>query len=148
MERYCRFNADGITVSDVLDFPEGAKPQGVLSAELVSLYSPCPGNIEANWRRVAGEWLEPLPVVSAESPVIRPIVTPAQFERLFTIDETIAILDSANRKVTLSWARYTAAGSPDVDLNLASVQAFVDLLIAETLVAAERREAILSGTAQ
>ena len=148
MERYCRFNADGITVCDVLDFPEGAKPQDVLSAELVSLYRSCPGTVAANWRRVDGEWLEPLPTVSVEPPVSYPTVTPAQFERLFTIDETIAILDSVNRKVTLSWVRYTAAGSPDVDLNLASVQAFVDLLIAETLVAAERREAILSGTAQ
>lgn len=149
MKRYCRFMADGITVNDVLDFPDDADPKDVLSTELYPLYIPCPSNVEGNWTYIDGEWLEP--VAPPEPPVpphVYATVTPAEFESLFTIDEVIGIEDSTNRKVGLYWKRYTDRTLAKIDMNLQSVQDFIDLLITEGIVAAERREDILDGVAQ
>ena len=151
MNRYCSFLDDGATVREVVDIPDGFTLEEVFSPEAAALFMACPASVTQGWRYVDGAWMEPgsEPEPEPEVPVY-PIVSPVEFKLLFTPQERIAITAAKPDDPVLQ-DFYTIIDDPRltcVDLSWMTVQSGIDYLIGAELVAAERREQILTGAFQ
>lgn len=150
MKRYCRLMEDTVTVSDVLDFPDGANKDEILSAELAPLYVPCPSDIEGGWRYISGQWLQPLPPEPVEPEVTAPIIGPLEFKLLFTSAERIAI-GNARKTDQIIEDFFSIIDDPrlkEVNMELPSTINGVDYIISKGIVDEGRRSDILSGKFQ
>lgn len=109
-----------------------------------------PDDVLPGARLVDGAWVNPAPVETVVPEAIPPKVSPVEFKLLFSAQERVAIT-AARASDPVIDDFYTIVEDPrltHVDLGLQSTRDAIDYLIAQELVDAARREAILSGVLQ
>lgn len=91
--------------------------------------------------------LDIIPPVIEPVVVIPPTISTVDFRNLFSIAEEIAITTSTDAVVKVLWDRFVDPKLNNVDLSLASVDSALDYLTSVDILAAGRKEEILTGKA-
>lgn len=76
-----------------------------------------------------------------------PTISAVAFRNLFSIAEEIAISTSIDPVIIVLWGRFVDPKLTNVDMSLASVDGALDYLTNEGILAAGRKEEILTGKA-
>lgn len=107
-----------------------------------------PTDVEDGWLYNDGnkKWSEPPPPPEpVPMVVIPPTISAVAFRNLFSIDEEIAISTSTDSVIKVLWDRFCDPKLNNVDMSLASVSTALDYLTTKTILAAGRKDQILTG---
>ena len=128
-------------------------PEGFFTPDIAAQFERVPDEVENGWTLADGKWTAP--VIAEPGPAPEPVisyakVSPIEFKLLFTSQERVAI--KASRATDLAIDDfYDIVEDPRltfVDLGLNSTQQALQYMSAQSLIAPERIEQILSNQQQ
>lgn len=130
-----------------------SSPEGFFTPDIAAQFERVPYEVENGWTLADGKWTAP--VIAEPGPAPEPVisyakVSPIEFKLLFTSSERVAI--KASRATDLAIDDfYDIVEDPRltfVDLGLNSTQQALQYMAAQSLIAPERIEQILSNQQQ
>ena len=128
-------------------------PEGFFTPDIAAQFERVPDEVENGWTLADGKWTAP--VIAEPGPAPEPVisyakVSPIEFKLLFTIQERVAIKASRATDPAID-DFYDIVEDPRltfVDLGLNSTQQALQYMSAQSLIAPERIEQILSNQQQ
>lgn len=127
-------------------------PADLFHPDIAALYdTDVPDTAVNGAELVDGEWVNPAPAeppAPAPVPAAAPKVSPVEFKLLFTVLERVAIKASTDPIVQDFFSIVEDTRLTHVDLGLQSTQDALSYLEAQGLIAAGRKDEILTGVVQ
>ena len=128
-------------------------PEGFFTPDIAAQFERVPDEVENGWTLADGKWTAP--VIAEPGPAPEPVisyakVSPIEFKLLFTSQERVAIKASRATDPAID-DFYDIVEDPRltfVDLGLNSTQQALQYMSAQSLIAQERIEQILSNQQQ
>ena len=128
-------------------------PEGFFTPDIAAQFERVPDEVENGWTLADGKWTAP--VIQEPGPAPEPVITytkvsPIEFKLLFTSAERVAI-KTARASDPVIDDFYDIVEDPRltfVDLGLNSTQQALQYMAAQSLIAPERIEQILSNQQQ